>query len=108
MEARDVFITLLALLIYSGPFVLSLMPLLFRRASRERFHRNVWILVVLTSIHALSFLPYVLAVTTDRPDSLYRLYLPFFLGIPMFIATSVYAVWECVRLRSLIHSHHDA
>jgi hypothetical protein len=108
MTAGEFLIIVLALLIYSGPFVPLLAPLFFRRASRDRFRRNAWALVVLSSIQALSFLPYVLAVSTDTPDSLYRLYLPFFLGIPMFVATSVYAICECVRLRSLIHSHHAA
>jgi hypothetical protein len=101
METRVVFVSLFGLLAYSGPLVPSIVPLFYRRASRERFHRNVWILVVLGSVQALSFVPFMHAVMTNTPDSIYRLYIPFFLGIPMFVATLVYAICECVRLRTL-------
>jgi hypothetical protein len=94
-----VFSCLLALLVYSGPVIPMLVPLFFRRASHQRFRRNVWALIILASVQGLAFLPYIYAVTTDQSDSLYRLYLPFFVGIPMFIGASVYAVCECIRLR---------
>jgi hypothetical protein len=108
METRDILFMLLGLLIYSGPFVPLVATLFFRRASRQHFRWNLWSLSILTGIQALSFLPYVFAVTADKPDSLYRLYIPFGVGLLMFIGTSVYAVCECIHLRSLIHSHHDA
>ena len=107
MEIRDVFITLLALMVYSGPVVPMLVTLYFRRASHERFRRNTWTLIILAGIQSLSFLPYVFAVATDKPDSLYRLYIPFGVGVLMFIGTSVFAVGKCIHLRSLIHSRHD-
>src|SRR3569833_1373868 len=101
-----ILVYILALLIYAGPFVPLLAPLLFRRASHARFRRNTRILLILTSVHILSFLPYIIAVATHTPDSLHRLSLPFFLGIPMLIGASIYAVVECTHLRSLIGSQH--
>jgi hypothetical protein len=108
METRDIFMLLLGLLIYSGPFVPLVATLFFRRASHVHFRRNGWALVILGGIQALSFLPYVVAVTTEQSDSLYRLFLPFGLGVLMFIGTSVYALCECVHLRSINHSSQTA
>ncbi len=107
METRDVFITLLGLLTYSGPFVPLFATLIFRRASRQHFRGNLWALVILTGVQALSFVPFVLAERADTPESEHLLFIPFGLGVLMFVGASVYAVAECVYLRSLIRSHHD-
>jgi hypothetical protein len=108
MTLSEFFLCVLALLVYSGPVIPMLAPLFFRRASQEHFRRNILALIILAALQGLSFLPYVFAVTTDKPDSLYRLYIPFGVGVLMFIGTSVFAICECIHLRSLIHSRHDA
>ena len=108
MEISTILLWTFGLLIYSGPFVPLLAPLRFRRASHARFRRNVLVLLVSTGVHFLSFLPYIIAIATKTPDSLHRLSLAFFVGVLMFLGALMYAIPECLRLRSLIHSHHDA
>lgn len=103
MRPGYILITILAVLIYSGPVVPLVVTLFFRRASLERFRRNVWALIILGGIQGLSFLPYVLAVALEQSDPLYRLYLPFGVGVVMFIGACIYSVGECIRLRSRLH-----
>jgi FtsH-binding integral membrane protein len=108
MGTRDVFKTLLDLLPYSGPFFPLLATLFFRRASHQHFRRNVWALIILTGVQAMSFLLVVLGETADKPDYVYLFFIPFGLSALMFVVASVYAVAECIYLWSLIRSHHAA
>jgi uncharacterized membrane protein len=108
METREVFNTVFGLLTASGPFVPLLATLFFRRASHEHFRGNLWALIILTGVQALSFVPFVLAEAADTPDSEHLLFIPFGLGVLMFIGASMYAVAECIHLRSLVRSRHDA
>ncbi len=108
MGIPDILLMLLGLLIYSGPLVPLVATLLFKRASHEHFRRNAWALVFLCGIQAISFLPLVFAVAAQKPESYLRLYIPFGVGVLMLFGTSVYAVFECAHLRSLLHSRNDA
>jgi len=103
MSAQEFLILLLqyalVLLAYSGPLVPLSLALLFSKASREQFRRNLRLLLVLTPIQALSYLPYILADTTDTPDSMYRLLLPFGVGVLLFIVTLPYCIYECLIVR---------
>src|SRR5215468_2839142 len=108
METRDVFVTVLALLIYLGPLVPLAATLLFWRASRERLRRNLLLLFIAISLQAVSLLPFVFAELAHKAESEDLLSLPALTGLVMFVAFSIYAVCECVRLRALIKSHHDA
>ena len=107
MSVQELLILLLqyalGLLAYSGPLVSLTLALLFSKASREHFRRNLWLLLVLTAIQALSYLPYVFAVTTDTPDSMYRLLVPFGLGALLFIVTLPYCIYECLIVRRTPH-----
>ena len=101
-------ISALGVLVYSGPFLPMLSTLLYRRASPVRFRRNYWALVILTSIQVLSFVPFWIALAHVQPDDegdgLPLLFLPFLLGIPMLIGTTIYAVRERASLRLLLRS----
>jgi hypothetical protein len=103
MSTREFLILLLqyffGILAYSGPFIPLAVTLLFRKASAEHFRRNVWLLIVLTTIQAASYLPYILALRAEEPDSLYGLLLPFGLGALSFLATLPYCIAECFHLR---------
>jgi hypothetical protein len=107
METRDV-VSILVWLAYSGPFVPLLPPVFFSRATRKHFRRNLLALVILTGIQVASFVPFALAERSDTPDSVYLLFIPFELGVLMFVGASVYAVAECIYLRSLVRSRHGA
>lgn len=108
MEIRDVFVTGLGLLIYSGPLMPLLAPLMFKRASLQRFRINLRILFIATSLQALSIVPFVLAEAGQEPESELKLWYPFGLGVLTFITASIYAVVECIHLRSLSRSSHAA
>src|SRR5512139_3146284 len=101
MEPIDILISILALLIYSGPFFPLLVSLALSRSSTQRFRRNLVILVIATGLQALSFLPLVFAVAGDKPESEYLLWYPFLLGVPAFIAASIYAFIESIGLRAV-------
>ena len=105
---RDISILVVGLLVYSGPFVPLAATLLFWRASRERFRRNLMTLFFATSLQALFFLPFVFAEWDHKEESEHLLTYPALTGVLMFIGFSIYAICECLSLRSLIHSRHDA
>ncbi|MBI3879284.1 MAG: hypothetical protein HY301_04380 [Verrucomicrobia bacterium] len=105
MNATDVFITILAALVYSGPFFPLLTTLIFKRASALHFRRNIWALVIFTSLQALCFLPCFLADRANQPEAFTLLAIPCFTGAVMFLGTSVYSVYECLHLRSLRNSN---
>ncbi len=104
METPDMHDMLLALVTYAGPFVPMLAPLFLRRASHQRFRGNLWAFVILTGIQILSFVPFVLAERSDTPDAVYLLFIPFGLGVLLFVSTAVYAIAECAALWSLLRS----
>jgi len=108
MNVADILIDILAVAVYSGPLFPSLVPLCFRRASQERFQKNVWVAVILSTIQALSFVPACIEFLTHAPDAIYSLTIPFVLGILMFIGASFFAVSECLELRAMLRSRHDA
>jgi hypothetical protein len=99
MEARDIWNLILTVLVYSGPLLPMVATLLIRNASRERRNQNLRWLLLLTSIQALTFAPFFYGVVIREPDALHALYLPFFVGIPMFLGTLVYAASEYGRAR---------
>lgn len=100
--------TIFYCLSYSGPFVPLFVTLFFRRASHKHFRGNLLALIILTGVQALSFVPFVLAERAHTPESEHLLFIPFFVSVVMFFGASLYAVAECVYLRSLIRSHNDA
>ena len=112
MTIQSVLITVLGLLLYSGPFVPMFSTLLFRRASPQRFQRNCWTLVILCSLQALSFIPFWLASTQVDPDdegsALPLLILPVIVGLLLFVSTLIYAIAECAHLHDLSRSHSKA
>jgi hypothetical protein len=86
----------------SGPLLPMLLPLLLRRASQERFRWNLCLFVLLTSIQALSLAPFARAELRGDPEPGYYLFLPFYLGILMFLTTASYAIGECRRLQGMM------
>ena len=108
----NILISILALLIYSGPLVPMSMPLLFRRASHARFRRNLRVLLILSGVQVLSFGPFWVALAhvgfDDEGLALPWLFLPFFLGALLFVITSIYAATECWHLRSLLRPPNSA
>jgi hypothetical protein len=107
MSTKEVLILLLqcflGVLAYSGPLIPLTVTLLFRKASAKHFRLNVWLLIVLTAIQASSYLPYILAIRAEAPDSLYRLLLPFGLGALLFMVALPYCIAECVYLWRMSH-----
>jgi len=100
MSTQEILIAVLApfvlLLVCSGPLIPFSVALVGSRAGDDHFRRNVTLLVVLTALQGVSFLPYILAINTGAPDSLYRLYLPFGLGTLLFLVGVLYCVYECL------------
>jgi hypothetical protein len=90
MSDRALLSYVVAVPVYSGPLLPLSVTLLFRRVSEKHFKRNVRLLVVLTSVQAASFLPYVFAVYSHERDALHALFLPFGLGVILFVAAAVY------------------
>ena len=99
-------LSVLALSIYSGPFVPMLTPLFFKRASHARFRRNLWAFLILSGAQLLSFVPFWVALAhvgfDDEGHALPWLFLPFLSGALLFVITSICAAAECWHLRSLL------
>ena len=108
MKISNVALFILGLLIYSGPLVPLLVPLCFKRASSARFRRNRRLFLWLVGLQALLFVPFAVKVATTKPsgseDDNYWLFLPFVWGELMLVASTIYAGFECVRLRRLLRS----
>ncbi len=92
MTIREVLITVLAAVVYSGPVIPLGTTLFFRKASHERFRHNLRALIVCATIQFAFFLPCLFGIAFDRPDSVRLLSLPFFSGALFFIISSIYAI----------------
>ena len=101
----NILISILALLIYSGPFVPMLTPLFFRRASHARFRRNLRVFLILSGVQLLSFVSFWVALAhvgfDDEGLALPWLFVPFLFGALLFVIASICAAAECWHLRSL-------
>ena len=106
MGPSDILISVLALTLYSGPFLPLLAPLFFRRASHQRFRRNLWTLIITTALHGLSYAPFILANLKGMDETEHALIFPAGLGTLLFVGALVYAIRECIHLRSLLRSNH--
>ena len=85
----------IALFIYSGPLFPLVGTLLFKKRSLEHFRWNRRLLIILMSLQALSFAPYILAVIFGNEDALHALIFPAALGALSFAGTLIYFACEC-------------
>ncbi len=92
---NEIFIVVIAALMYSGPLFPLGATLFLRKRSFEHFKRDLRLFALLVSIQALAFSPYILAEIFRHPDALHALILPAALGALLFAGTLVYLTVEC-------------
>ncbi len=96
-------IGLVGAVVYSGPLFPLAATLLFRRASKARFKKNLRLLIGLSAVQALSFIPYAVASASSMgADALYYLMIPFALGAILFVGGLIHLVREYARYHSAI------
>ena len=86
------FFLLLLMVFYSGPLVPSLVAVigLTLRRFRSSFTRGFWnTLLVLNIVQAFSYYWYIEATRANDPSALERLWIPYPLGILLFIVASL-------------------
>ena len=92
---NDIALAVIAVLLYSGPLFPLAATLLFGRRSPEFFIWNRRLFIVLTTIQALSFVPYILATLFRTPDALHALLFPAALGVILFPGSLIIFICEC-------------
>ena len=108
MADGGVWVSILAVLVYSGPFLPLSTTLLVPSAPRDRRIKNLQRLLIFSGVQAVTFAPFVYAIVTHARDAVYALYLPFFTGIPMFLGALVYAASEFGRTHRERRATNDA
>ena len=108
MTGRDVWISILAVLVYSGPFLPMVVTPFVPNAPRGRRLQNVRRLLLLSCLQAVTLVPFIYALVMHEPDAEHALYLPFFTGIPMFLGALVYAASEFGHARRNRQVPNDA
>ena len=96
-----IFVFASLLLLYPGPVLPLLVPLLFKGVSRSNFRRNLRILLVMTGMQAVFFLPFMIAEAREVPEAEHLLFIPFLTGIVLFLGSLIFTIFECAHLCSL-------
>jgi hypothetical protein len=98
MNATDILLEwVLPLLLYTGAAVPMTVALILDRHSDERHRRHRRLFVILITVQAVSFLPFIIALVLRLPHAIHGLLWPALVGVVLFLWGSVILVSECIH-----------